>query len=91
MLRHGYLLRFVFAQLLPLFQTITSTIMIINNELLDKIAAEAHASPRLRMNFNLHDNLHDNAQRLINVLLPCTIIPIHRHRHIAETYLLLRG
>lgn len=65
--------------------------MIINNELLDKIAAEAHASPRLRMNFNLHDNLHDNAQRLINVLLPCTIIPIHRHRHTAETYLLLRG
>ena len=65
--------------------------MIINDELLDKITAEAQASPRLRMNFNLHDNLDAKAQRLINVLLPCTILPIHRHRHTAETCLLLRG
>ena len=61
--------------------------MIINDELLDKITAEAQASPRLRMNFNLHDNLDAKAQRLINVLLPCTILPIHT----SETYLLLRG
>ena len=65
--------------------------MIINNELLDDITAKAEASPRLRMNFNLHDSLDAKAQRLINVLLPGTILPIHRHRHTSETYVLLRG
>lgn len=65
--------------------------MILNDELLDKVTAEAEASPRLRMNFNLHESLDAKAQRLINVLLPGTILPIHRHRHTAETYVLLRG
>lgn len=65
--------------------------MIINDELLDKVTAQAEASPRRRMNFNLHESLDAKAQRLINVLLPGTILPIHRHRHTAETYALLRG
>ena len=65
--------------------------MIINDELLDKVTAEAEASPRLRMNYNLHDSLDAKAQRLINVLLPGTPLPIHRHTHTAETYVLLRG
>ena len=65
--------------------------MIINDELLDKVSTEAEASPRLRMNYNLHDSLDAKAQRLINVLLPGTPLPIHRHRHTAETYVLLRG
>lgn len=65
--------------------------MILNDELLDKVTAEAEASPRLRMNYNLHESLDAKAQRLINVLLPGTILPIHRHRHTAETYVLLRG
>lgn len=65
--------------------------MEINNKLLDKVEKEAIASPRLRMNFNLHESLDAKAQRLINVLMPGTIIPIHRHRDTAETYILLRG
>lgn len=65
--------------------------MIINNELLDNITAQAEASPRLRMNFNLHDSLDAKAQRLLNVLLPGTPLPVHRHTHTAETYVLLRG
>lgn len=65
--------------------------MIINDNLLNHITEEAEESPRLRMNFNLHDSLDAKAQRLINVLLPGTIIPVHRHRHTAETYALLRG
>jgi len=65
--------------------------MIINNELLDKVTAEAEASLRLRMNYNLHDSLDAKAQRLINVLLPGTPLPIHRHKHTAETYVILRG
>ena len=65
--------------------------MLINDELLDKVTAESRKSPRLRINFNLHDSLDAMAQRLINVLLPGTILPIHRHRLTAETYILLRG
>ena len=65
--------------------------MIIDDNLLDKVTAKADGSPRLRMNFNLHDRLDAKAQRLINVLLPGTALPIHRHRHTAETYVLLRG
>jgi len=65
--------------------------MIINDELIDKVTAEAKVSPRLRMNYNLHDSLDAKAQRLINVLLPGTPLPIHRHRHAAETYVILRG
>lgn len=65
--------------------------MIINNQLLDQVTSEAEASPRLRMNYNLHDSLDAKAQRLINVLLPGTPLPIHRHRHTAETYVILRG
>ena len=65
--------------------------MIINDTLLDNIKKEAEASPRLRMNYNLHDSLDAKAQRLINVLLPGTSLPIHRHRHTAETYVILRG
>lgn len=65
--------------------------MIIDNELLDNVTAEAEASPRLRMNYNLHDSLDAKAQRLINVLLPGTPLPIHRHRRTAETYVILRG
>ncbi len=65
--------------------------MIINDNLLDEVTAKAEGSPRLRMNFNLHDSLDAKAQRLINVLLPGTALPIHRHRHTAETYVMLRG
>ncbi len=65
--------------------------MIINTELIDKVTAEAESSPRLRMNYNLHESLDAKAQSLLNVLLPGTILPIHRHQHTAETYILLRG
>lgn len=65
--------------------------MIINNELLDEITAKAEASPRLRMNYNFHDSLDAKAQRLLNVLLPGTQLPVHRHTHTSETYVILRG
>lgn len=65
--------------------------MIIDDRLIDRVEEEARESPRLRMNYNFHESLDAKAQRLMNVLLPGTIIPIHRHRHTAETYVLLRG
>ena len=65
--------------------------MLLNNELLDKITAEAKESPRLRMNYNLHDSLEAKAQRLFNAMEPGTILPIHRHPNTSETYLVVRG
>lgn len=65
--------------------------MLIDDKLIDKVTKEAEESPRLRMNFNFHDSLDAGAQRLLNVLLPGTPLPVHRHRHTAETYVLLRG
>lgn len=65
--------------------------MIIDKKLLDEVSEKAKASERLRMNFNLHDSLDAKAQRLLNALEIGTILPVHRHRNTAETYILLRG
>lgn len=65
--------------------------MIINDTLLNKITEEAKESRRLRMNYNIHESLDAKVQRLLNVLIPGTVLPIHRHRHTDETYILLKG
>ena len=64
---------------------------LINEELLDRVTGEAKRSPRLRMNYNFHETLDAKAQRLLNALEPGTQLPVHRHPHTAETYILLRG
>ena len=65
--------------------------MLIDDKLLDEVTERAKASERLRMNYNLHDSMESKAQRLLNALEPGTLLPIHRHRHTAETYIVLRG
>lgn len=64
---------------------------IINQNLLDCVTEAAKQSPRLRMNHNFHVTLEAPAQRMLNALEPGTVLPIHRHQHTAETYVLLRG
>lgn len=64
---------------------------LIDDELLSIVSEKAKASERLRMNYNFHDRLDAPAQRLLNALEPGTVLPIHRHWHSAETYILLRG
>ena len=65
--------------------------MILDKQLLDEVSARARASERLRMNYNLHEAMDSKAQRLFNALEPGTILPIHRHQHTSETYILVRG
>ena len=65
--------------------------MLIDKQLLDEVSILAQESERLRMNYNLHESLDSKAQRLLNALEPGTALPIHRHTHTAETYILLRG
>ena len=66
---------------------------IIDNGLLDEVSRQAAESPRLRMNYNFHDTLEANAQRLLNALEPGTYLPPHRHKNPdkEEVYLVLRG
>lgn len=64
---------------------------ILDSQLLDIITDQAKESPRLRMNYNLHDSLEAKAQRLFNALEPGTVLPIHRHMNTSETYILVRG
>lgn len=65
--------------------------MKIDKRLLDTVLAQAAESPRLRMNYNFHESLDSKAQRLLNALLPGTVLPVHRHRFTSETYVLLQG
>lgn len=64
---------------------------IIDDELLDKLTIQAKSNERLRKNYNLHRSLNDHVQRLLNALEPGTILPVHRHIHTDETYILFRG
>ena len=65
--------------------------MLIDDTLFDELAERAKQSERLRMNFNLHESAESKAQRLFNALEPGTVLPIHRHRATAETFIILRG
>ena len=65
--------------------------MIINKTLLDSVSKQAKESPRLRMNYNLHEKLTDSTHRFFNAMEPGTVVPIHRHQNCAETFILVRG
>ena len=65
--------------------------MILDTKFLDELTEKAKESPRLRMNYNLHDSLDSKAQRLFNGLEPGTVLPTHRHVETSETYILIRG
>ena len=65
--------------------------MLIDQKLLDSLTAQAKASSRLRMNYDLRNTPADQSQRMLNALEPGTVMPIHRHRHTSETVVVLRG
>ena len=65
--------------------------MIIDQQLLDNLTAQAKASPRLRMNLDLRNSADDRSQRMLNALEPGTPLPIHRHMKSSETVVCLRG
>jgi cupin fold WbuC family metalloprotein len=65
--------------------------MIIDTELLDKVAEQPKASPRLRMNYNFHQSLDELCHRFLNAVEPGTEVPIHKHPTKDETFVILRG
>ena len=65
--------------------------MKIDNVLLDKLTAQAQASPRLRMNLDLRNSEADCSQRMLNAIEPGSVVPVHRHQKTSETVVVLRG
>lgn len=65
--------------------------MNIDKTLLDNLLAEAAVNPRLRQNFDLRTTPADGSQRMLNAMLPGTVVPIHRHNKSTEVLVLLRG
>ena len=65
--------------------------MKITQALLDNLTAQAKASPRLRMNYDLRNSAEDQSQRMLNAIEPGSPLPIHRHQKSSETVVCLRG
>lgn len=63
----------------------------INKELIQELFDKAAASDRKRMNYDLRTSGEDHSQRMLNALLPGTVVPIHRHPNSNENVLLLQG
>ena len=62
----------------------------INRTLLSELFDRAVVNPRLRQSFDLR-NPDDNGQRMLNALMPGTVVPIHRHPNSNETVIILCG
>lgn len=65
--------------------------MEFNKDFLGKLFEKATMNPRLRQSFDLRTSSADNSQRMLNALLPGTVVPIHRHPNNTENVLLLCG
>lgn len=65
--------------------------MRLDNELFDRIQDAAQSSPRRRMHFDLRTGTDDVSQRMLNVMMSDTVIPIHRHNDTSETVIVCRG
>lgn len=65
--------------------------MEISKEFLGKLFEQAVENPRLRQSYDLRTSSDDNSQRILNALLPGTVVPIHRHPNSNENVLLLCG
>ena len=51
--------------------------MLIDEQLLNMVSAQAKVSLRLRMNYNFHQSLEDKCHRMINAVEPGTVCGTH--------------
>ena len=71
---------------------------ILDYRLFDNIVELAKENPRRRMNLDLRtqsmdtdSGWKDTSQRMLNVMMKDTVIPIHRHAETSETVVILKG
>ena len=65
--------------------------MIFDKDFLGKLFEQATINPRLRQNLDLRTSGEDTSQRMLNALLPGTVVPIQRHEDTTETVVCLCG
>ena len=63
----------------------------IDKQLIRELFDKAVVNPRLRMNYDLRTSPDDGGQRMLNALMPGTVVPIHRHPMSNETVICLSG
>ncbi|MBB5193453.1 cupin fold WbuC family metalloprotein [Silvimonas terrae] len=70
-----------------------SDVLLIDQNMLGQLAAEAASAPRLRKNRNFHQSNEDLCHRMLNALQPGTYVQPHRHLDAVkeETILVLSG
>ncbi len=65
--------------------------VVFDKDFLDGLMVKAGESERLRTNYDLRTSAEDGSQRMLNALLPGTVVPVHRHPISSENVLLLCG
>ena len=63
----------------------------IDKQLIRELFDNAAISERKRTKFDLRTSPDDGGQRMLNALMPGTVVPLHRHPHSNETVICLSG
>ena len=63
----------------------------IDKQLIRELFDRAVTSERKRINYDLRTSPDDGGQRMLNALMPGTVVPIHRHPMSNETVICLSG
>ena len=63
----------------------------INEKLITELLQKAEDSERLRVAYDLRTSTEDTSQRMLNILMPGTEVPIHRHEETSETNICIIG
>jgi cupin fold WbuC family metalloprotein len=67
--------------------------IVINRQLTLSVSEEAQKSPRLRKNYNFHDDYEDPVNRMLNAFEPGTYVRPHKHEEPdkCEIFIILTG
>lgn len=63
----------------------------IDQKLISELLDKALVNPRLRQNYDLRTSTDDGGQRMLNALMPGTVVSIHHHPNSNENVILLCG
>ena len=63
----------------------------IDQKLISELFDKALVNPRLRQNYDLRTSSDDGGQRMLNALMPGTVIPVHHQPGSNENVILLCG
>lgn len=65
--------------------------MLIDNGMMEELLRKAAVAERRRTNYDLRGSAEDGSQRMLNALMPDTVVPVHRHQTTPETVVCLMG